>query len=53
MSGEARLSFLGFDAVSTLSEEAKNPKREVLRAILIATLLFILLSPMCRSWGPR
>ncbi|MGY4708362.1 APC family permease [Mycolicibacterium sp. CBM1] len=33
------LSFLGFDAVSTLSEEAKNPKRDVPRAILIATLL--------------
>jgi putrescine importer len=42
------LSFLGFDAVSTLSEEAKNPKRNVPRAILIATigsgLIFILLS---------
>ena len=42
------LSFLGFDAVSTLSEEAKNPKRDVPRAILIATLLsgviFILLA---------
>ncbi len=33
------LSFLGFDAVSTLSEEAKAPKRDVPRAILIATLL--------------
>jgi amino acid transporter len=33
------LSFLGFDAVSTLSEEAKAPKRDVPRAILIATIL--------------
>ncbi len=33
------LSFLGFDAVSTLSEEAKDPKRTVPRAIMIATLL--------------
>lgn len=42
------LSFLGFDAVSTLSEEAKDPKRSVPRAIMIATivsgLIFIALS---------
>ena len=33
------LSFLGFDAVSTLSEEAKNPRRDIPRAIVLATLL--------------
>lgn len=42
------LSFLGFDAVSTLSEEARRPTRDVPRAIIIATLvagvLFIVLS---------
>jgi putrescine importer len=42
------LSFLGFDAVSTLSEEAKDPKRTVPRAIMIATvasgIIFIVLS---------
>ncbi len=42
------LSFLGFDAVSTLSEEAKDPTRTVPRAIMIATvasgLIFIVLS---------
>ena len=42
------LSFLGFDAVSTLSEEAKDPTRNVPRAIIIATvlsgLIFIVLS---------
>lgn len=32
------LSFLGFDAVSTLSEEAKNPKRDVPRAIVLTTV---------------
>lgn len=32
------LSFLGFDAVSTLSEEAKHPKRDVPRAIVLTTL---------------
>jgi amino acid transporter len=42
------LSFLGFDAVSTLSEEARDAKRTVPRAIMIATIvsgiIFILLS---------
>lgn len=42
------LSFLGFDAVSTLSEEAKDAKRSVPRAIMIATisagLIFVVLS---------
>jgi putrescine importer len=33
------LSFLGFDAVSTLSEEAKDAKRSVPKAIMIATVL--------------
>ena len=33
------LSFLGFDAVSTLSEEAKNPRRDIPRAIVFSTLL--------------
>lgn len=42
------LSFLGFDAVSTLSEEARNPQRDVPRAVLAVTfvggLTFITLS---------
>lgn len=33
------LSFLGFDAVSTLSEEAKNPRRDIPRAIVLSTLV--------------
>lgn len=32
------LSFLGFDAVSTLSEETKNPTRTIPRAIVTSTL---------------
>ncbi|MFD4422506.1 APC family permease [Agromyces sp. NPDC058484] len=32
------LSFLGFDSVSTLAEEAREPKRDVPRAIMITTL---------------
>ena len=42
------LSFLGFDAVSTLSEEARDPERTVPRAIMLTTIvggaIFILLS---------
>ena len=33
------LSFLGFDAVSTFSEEAKDPRRTIPRAIMLTTLL--------------
>lgn len=32
------LSFLGFDAISTLAEESKNPKRDIPRAIIIVTI---------------
>ena len=42
------LSFLGFDAVSTLSEEAKNARRDIPRAIfasiLVSGLLFVLVA---------
>ena len=42
------LSFLGFDAVSTLSEEARDARRTVPQAIMIATIvsgiIFILLA---------
>lgn len=44
------LSFLGFDAVSTLSEEAKEPRRAIPRAIVLTTLigglLFVLVAWM-------
>lgn len=42
------LSFLGFDAVSTLAEETENPRVKIPRAILLVTLigggLFIVIS---------
>lgn len=42
------LSFLGFDAVSTLAEETRDPRRDIPRAIVITTLgaglLFIMLA---------
>ena len=37
--GVLALSFLGFDAVSTLSEEAKHPRRDIPRAIMLTTLI--------------
>ncbi|XVQ84202.1 APC family permease [Microbispora siamensis] len=44
------LSFLGFDAVSTLSEEAREPRRTIPRAIVLTTLigglLFVLVAWM-------
>jgi amino acid transporter len=40
-------SFLGFDAVSTLSEETLNPKRAIPRAMLIATVLGGLIFTLC------
>ena len=32
------LSFLGFDAVSTLSEETRDPRRRIPKAILLCAL---------------
>jgi len=50
------LSFLGFDAVSTLAEEAKNPTRSVPRAIMLTTViagvLFIVLSYLSQIFFP-
>ncbi|MHC6175908.1 APC family permease [Glutamicibacter sp. X7] len=37
--GILALSFLGFDAVSTLSEEARRPNRDIPRAIILTTLI--------------
>jgi putrescine importer len=50
------LSFLGFDAVSTLAEEAKDARRTVPRAIIIVTLglgaLFIVLAYLSQLFLP-
>lgn len=46
-------SFLGFDAVSTLSEEAKNPQKDVPRAIVLvclgAGLIFTLIAYIAQA----
>lgn len=50
------LSFLGFDAVSTLAEEAREPRRTVPRAImtvtLVAGIVFIALSWLSQAAYP-
>ena len=50
------LSFLGFDAVSTMAEEAKRPRTDIPRAIMIVTVLggasFVLLSSLAQLAEP-
>ncbi|WP_347353272.1 APC family permease [Intrasporangium sp.] len=50
------LSFLGFDAVSTMAEEAKAPRRDIPRAILLVTIgggtLFIVLAWLAQVAHP-
>jgi amino acid transporter len=52
----AALSFLGFDGITTLSEEARNPERDIGRATvlvcLVAGLLFILQSYLAQMAWP-
>lgn len=44
------LAFLGFDGISTLSEETKDPKRNIPRGIMLATL-FAGLSFILVAWA--
>ena len=50
------VSFLGFDAVSTLSEEAKHPKKDIPRAIVLvclgAGLVFTLIAYIAQAMWP-
>ncbi len=51
------LSFLGFDAITTLAEEAREPQRDIPRAVvatcLLAGVLFILTSAIAFRAYPR
>lgn len=40
----ACLTYIGFDGISTLSEEAQNPKRDILRATVLTCLITGILS---------
>lgn len=50
------VSFLGFDAVSTLSEEAKNPKKDIPKAIVMvclgAGIIFTLIAYIAQVMWP-
>ena len=52
----AALSFLGFDGISTLAEDARNPRRDIWRATLLVCLvagfLFILQSYLAQLVWP-
>lgn len=54
--GVVFFAFIGFDAVSTAAQEAKNPKRDMPRAILISlaicTALYILFSHVLTGLSP-
>ncbi|WAL39631.1 APC family permease [Brevibacterium sp. BRM-1] len=51
------LSFLGFDAISTMAEEAKDPQRTVPRAIILTTVLagvfFVMVAWVCYMVFPQ
>lgn len=54
----AALTYIGFDAVSTLSEEAKNPRRNIFIAIIVVCLITGILSALevygaQLVWGSR
>ncbi|MDX2032186.1 MAG: amino acid permease [Blastocatellia bacterium] len=52
----AVLSFIGFDGISTLAEDARNPKRDIARATvlvcLVAGLLFVIESYLAQMVWP-
>ena len=54
----AVLTYIGFDAISTLSEEAKEPKRDILRATVLVCVITGVLSALevyaaQLVWGPK
>lgn len=48
----AVLTYIGFDGISTLSEEAKNPKRDILLATVLVCLITGLLAA-CEVYGAQ
>lgn len=49
-------AFIGFDAVSTAAQEAKNPKRDmpigILGSLVVCTILYILFGHVLTAWLP-
>src|SRR6187399_2766863 len=54
--GVVFFAFIGFDAVSTAAQEAKNPKRDmpigILGSLVICTILYVLFSWVLSGLGP-
>jgi len=54
--GVVFFAFIGFDAVSTAAQEAKNPKRDmpigILGSLVVCTLLYVLFSWVLSGLGP-
>jgi APA family basic amino acid/polyamine antiporter len=54
--GVVFFAFIGFDAVSTAAQEAKNPKRDmpigILGSLVICTVLYVLFSWVLSGLGP-
>src|SRR5258708_19940792 len=48
----AVLTYIGFDGISTLSEEAKNPKRDILLSTVLVCLITGLL-PSCEVYAAQ
>src|SRR5207244_7374236 len=50
-------SFIGFDAVSTASEEAKNPQRDIpigiIASLIICTVLYVAIALVLTGLIPR
>ena len=58
-------AYIGFDAVSTVAEETKNPARDlpigIIASLIICTILYVLVAACSREWcrgkrcaaGPR
>jgi putrescine importer len=54
----AVLTYIGFDAISTLSEEARNPQKDILRATVLVCVVTGILSSLevyaaQLVWGPK
>jgi putrescine importer len=49
----AVLTYIGFDAISTLSEEAEDPKRNILRATVLVCVITGILSFRRKWWNRR
>ena len=54
--GVVFFAFLGFDAVSTLAEEARNPQRDMPKGMLaslgVSTIVYVIMALVSQVWSP-